>query len=277
MKRLVDALKPWLSYTGDVMAKNLEFLARNYREVIDTCYELINDVIDIESWISPKRGLPEEKHMEIYSKYLMYPMVVHVAYPNLNLLPILVLLGAVPQAFYTLRTVLEAFAIGLYADSKEDLRDKPWYVKAEHKSVRNASIFGIKDSLRKVLREVLSDEEGDGWINYILYLYQAISAWVHPIARIRLNREEELAAGILRAVMITTAERGVPPTYGLVLPMEYGEEDLDDLKHLNSIIGDTRVALAVIAYTWSADKDFTDREALRNHFERLATELRKLP
>jgi len=98
-------------------------------------------------------------------------MVVHVAYPHFNLLPILVLLGAIPQAFYTLRTMLEAFAIALYADTKEDLRNMPWYVKVEHKSVRNASIFGIEDFLRKILAEVLDNEEGTEWTNYILDLY----------------------------------------------------------------------------------------------------------
>jgi hypothetical protein len=54
----------------------------------------------------------------------MYPMIMHVAYPQANFLPIAVLLGALPQAFCTLRTILEALVIALYADSKEDLRDK---------------------------------------------------------------------------------------------------------------------------------------------------------
>jgi len=209
MERFVDDLKPWLSYSRDIITKNLEFLAKNYREIIDACYELINDVIDIESWILPKRDLPKEERMEIYSKYLTYPMVIHIAYPNINLLPILVLLGAVPQAFYTLRTVLEAFALGLYADSKEDLKNMEWWEKVEHESVRNASIFGIKDSLRKILAKTLGDEEGNKWLEYILDLYQETSAWIHPVARIRLDREEELAASILRAVMITTVKRGI--------------------------------------------------------------------
>jgi len=69
MERLIDTLKPWLKYSRDVVAKNnLEFLAKNYREVIDTCYDLVIDDIDIESWISHKGDLPKEKCMEIYFK-----------------------------------------------------------------------------------------------------------------------------------------------------------------------------------------------------------------
>ena len=51
--------------------------------------------------------------------------------------------------------------------------------------------------------------------------------------------------------------------------MEYDEKDLEDLEHLNDIIGHTRVAVTVITYVWSIDKDFVDREAFCKHFEKL--------
>lgn len=69
--------------------------------------------------------------------------------------------------------------------------------------------------------------------------------------------------------MIATAKRGIPSSYGLVIPMEYDEKDLEDLEHLNDIIGHTRVAVTVITYVWSIDKDFVDREAFCKHFEKL--------
>lgn len=136
MEDLIEALKPWLNYSRDVMMKNLELLVKKYENVIEECYKLINDVTDVEARISPREVISKEKRMEIYSKYLMYPMIFHVVYPNLNFLPILILLGAVPQAYYTLRTALEALVIALYADDKEDLRDMFWYEKIEHESER---------------------------------------------------------------------------------------------------------------------------------------------
>lgn len=269
MDEVRKALEPWINYSRDVMIKNLEFLTRNYRDVIDSCYDLLNDIIDIGMWIMPSKTLSEEKRMNMLTKYLMYPMLIHVVYPNLNFLPIAVLLGALPQAFYTIRTALEAFVVTLYADNKEELRDLPWFEKVGHKSVRNVTVSGVKCSLYKILAKVFRDKESSEWVNYILDLYQAVSAWVHPVARIRIDKREELAAGIIRAVMITTAERGIPPVYGIVIPMEYTDEDLEDLKHLNDIINFTRLATSLIAYAWSIDKDVADGEALRKHFEKL--------
>lgn len=272
MEKIVEVLKLVIDHAAEVARKNLEFLLRRCWSVIDVSYTLIDDVVIIVRSIALNKDLPEDKREEVYTKYMMYPMLLHVAYPNVIFLPTLLLLGALPHAFYTLRTVLEAFAIALYADTKEELRDLPWWEKAEHKSVRNATLFGIKDFLEKALVNVFGDRDGREWLGYILDLYQAISAWVHPVARIRLEGEE-LAAGLLRAIIIATARRGTPPSYGAVMPMEYTEKDIEDLKHLADIASHARLALAAIAYAWSVDKDFVDREALHQHLEKVVKEV----
>ena len=268
MEEVKRALEPWINYSRDVMTKNMEFLLKNYRCVIDSCYALLNDVIDIEAWIVP--GKSKNERMNMFAKYLMYPMLIHVVCPNLNLLHIMILLGAIPQAFYTLRTVLEALAIALYSDSKDELRDLAWYEKVEHKSVRNATVRGVKDHLLKILTKVFGDRDGEERLGYILDLYQAISAWVHPVARIRFDKKEEITAGILEAIKRMMAKRGVPPSYGIDIPMEYTSEELDDLKHLNEIVKHARLAVALIAYAWSIDKDVTDRGALKERLEELS-------
>lgn len=51
--------------------------------------------------------------------------------------------------------------------------------------------------------------------------------------------------------------------------MEYTNEDLEDLKHLNDIINSARLASSLIAYAWSIDKDISDRDILRKYFEKL--------
>jgi len=78
MDEVRKALEPWINYSRDVMIKNLEFLTRNYRDVIDSCYDLLNDIIDIGMWITPSKTLSEEKRMNMLTKYLMYPMLIHV-------------------------------------------------------------------------------------------------------------------------------------------------------------------------------------------------------
>jgi len=274
LEEVRDALKFWLDYSQDVMIKNMEFLLRNYRDVADSCNELINDLIDIWFWVIPSKGMDEGERKKMLERFLMYPMLLHVAFPNSYLLCPAILLGAISQAFYTLRTILEGIAIALYADSKDELKDLPWYKKVEHKSVRNATVHCVKDHLLKVLERAFSIKEGEELLNHILDLYQAISAWVHPVAKIRFDKGKEIAAGILKAVMITMAQHGAPPAYGVLVPMEYGSEDLDDLKCLNEAIEHTRLAVTVMVYAWSLDKELANREALKKYLDELSKPIR---
>ncbi len=262
-------LRPWVGYVSDIMKQNLEFLVKNYKELLDESIRLLNDVIKMRLLIWPPEHLPQEVRSELLSRYLMYPMIIHVVYPQANFLPVAVLLGALPQAFYTLRTILEALVIALYADSKDDLTDKSWGEKIEHESVRRATVFAVKDSMQKYLIKALGKDEGEKWTKSIMSLYQAISAWVHPVARIKIDGKGYLSAGILKGAIVTLLEKGELPNYSLGIPAEYGDEDLGDLKYLGEAIKDTRRILAIVAYVWADDKEFINRKAIIEFIEKL--------
>ena len=99
--------------------------------------------------------------------YLMYLMLTNIVFLNVRFVYVALLLGALPQAVYTLRTILEAVGIALYADSKFELRNLHWIKKIEHESVRNASLLKFRDSLIKVFQETVGKEQAKKLIDYV--------------------------------------------------------------------------------------------------------------
>lgn len=268
MEEIKKLLKGDIELSCNVMLRNVDFLLHNYVDVVDACYDLINDVIDMAYWLRPSRSLPREERTVIVHKYLMYPMLDLVVFPNAYFIRIALPLGALPQAFYSLRTILEAVAIALYADSKEELKDLAHVQKIEHKSVYHATVFGVKDSLKRVLVEVYGTRKAEEFIEIILSAYEYLSAYIHPVARVKLRTErgvKEHAAGLLRAIALTTTRRGIPPAYGLLIPLEYGPEDLEDLRYLRACIDYVRLSLAIIARAWIRGKPVEDEKAVKEH------------
>lgn len=105
------------------------------------------------------------------------------------------------------------------------------------------------------MRQILSTALGknaDLCLEHILELYSLISAWIHPVARVKVDRQtgETYAAGILKAI---------------IMPTEYFDEDIEDLKHLRELIEYTRQALAILLYAWSKDKDIAGRSDIEKH------------
>lgn len=256
-----------------VMSKNLQFLAERYIDVLQSSIDIVDDILNIAVWTRPDSELPGEEQKitrpsEIVSRYLMYPTFLHVVFPNALFLITQILLGAIPHAFYTLRTMLEAFAIALYADCKDELENLSVIEKVEHPSVRNATLFRIKDSLKNIFVERLGEEVAEMWVDYILDLYQGLSAWVHPVARIKFEKDE-YAAGVLKAVIEAATWRETPPVYAFMIPGGYVEEDIEDLRRLNDGIVHTRLAITLLVYVWSIDKPWVDLEAIEKRLEDL--------
>ena len=118
----------------------MEFLLKNYRDVLDSCFELLNDIIDIEGIILLTKEESQKSRQQIINRYLMYPMLLSVVYPNLQFTITGLLLGALPQVIYSLRIALEAFASALYADNDPELKYVDWHQKMEQKVVRRFRI-----------------------------------------------------------------------------------------------------------------------------------------
>lgn len=171
------------------MEKNLNFLLEKCSDVLDSCFELLNDIIDYSMLLLP-RTPSEEVKKAMLSKYMMYPMLYNVIYPNAQYTCIAILQGAIPQAYYCLRTMMEAMAIAVYADTHPKLKDLSWDRKIEGKEIRNATLFRIKDSLRRVFTKAFGDNRGNEYLELLLHTYEALSAWIHPTAKVRVGSKQ---------------------------------------------------------------------------------------
>jgi len=171
----------FLEHTSDVMNANLDFLLKNSKEPLNSCSKLLSDADNILRWLSPIK----DKLKFMLEYYLMYPMLTNIVYPNVQFVYVALLLGALPQAVYTLRTVLEAVGIALYADNKFELRNLHRNKKMEHESVRNASLLKVRDSLIKVFQETVDKEQAKKLVDYVCDVYRQLSAWIHPVANIQ--------------------------------------------------------------------------------------------
>ena len=263
----------FLKYTSDVMNANLDFLLKNSKETLTSCSKLLSDTDNILRWLSPI----ENKLKFMLDYYLIYPMLTNIVYPNVQFVYLALLLGALPQAVYTLRTVLEAVGIALYADNKFELRNLHRNKKMEHESVRNASLLKVRDSLIKVFQETVGKEQAKKLVDYVCDVYRQLSAWIHPVANIQRLTEHgkrEFAAGLLRAITLTAEKYGAPPSYGVLIPMKYGKTDIEDLKYLREMIELTRSSIALLIYAWSKDKDITDKNAIEEFLNKLSEENR---
>ncbi|RLG02531.1 MAG: hypothetical protein DRN61_06330 [Thaumarchaeota archaeon] len=262
----------FLNWANNVMKANMEFISKKCKDVLDSCIQLLTDFINIQKWISPI----ESKRDIMLNRYLMYPMTTNVAYPNLQFVIIAVLLGAIPQAIYTLRTILEGIGIALYADNKDEFKNLNVHQKLEHEKIISVRLTGVKESLIKIAQEITSQEEAEEWINYILDVYSQLSAWIHPIARAyrtRKPKREVFPAGLLRAIILTTGKYGIPPSYGLLIPMEYDEPDIEDLNYLKEMVELTKFSITLLVYIWSRDKNVLDKAAIEKFLETLCKEV----
>lgn len=53
MNDVRSALEQYLSIFKDTVNKNLEFLIHNCKNLIDSCFDLQNDVISVIFWVRP--------------------------------------------------------------------------------------------------------------------------------------------------------------------------------------------------------------------------------
>ena len=271
---VTEAAEAFIKMTADVMRSNAGFLAEKGRGVLEACLELWNDVMELVALFPGKK---EGETDELLDKSLMFPALFGVVYPNVTYACAALLQGAVPQTYFCLRTALEAVAIAVYADEHEGLRDLDWYEKVEHRSVRSATLLGVKDSLRKVLADRFGEETASSYLELLDTTYRSLSAWIHPVATIKLGTgegREEIPAGLIKAITLTLARHGMPPSYGIMLPTDYTEKDLESLDKLRNDIVATRLSILFLTLAWAADKNL-DEEKLESLGQRAINLLKR--
>jgi len=58
---MTSSLIRWIYYTKGTMEENMKFIRGKCKDIIDVSFDVVNDVLDILSRISPRRALSEEK------------------------------------------------------------------------------------------------------------------------------------------------------------------------------------------------------------------------
>ena len=65
------------------MDKNLSFLLEKYSDVLNSCFELLDDITDYPALFLPRTSSKEARRLH-YQSIITYPMMYHVLYPSIH-------------------------------------------------------------------------------------------------------------------------------------------------------------------------------------------------
>ena len=203
---------------------------KELEEVEKEIVNLINDVIDY--W---PRGLPTNKFTNLAIRSAFLFSLLHVVWPLSNGILVDLLVGNLPACFMQLRLIIETAAKALTTDYEYRFQGVSLHgVEELEKYLQRKNI-----SMSKFYREIFSRVVGKEMGRNTLCLWSKLSEnWVHfrgITRRIRKRIEEE---------------KGIPPSYVLVLPTELDEGDIKDIKELTKRVAETRKLLQVFFKIW---------------------------
>jgi len=207
-----------------VLRENEEFL-HSHRDTKETCAEiiwLVNNAIDYVG-ITVKREKSKEEMVRCAMSFYIYHILVPVSYGiYINLLS-----GNLSVCFREIRVLLESLAKFYTADLKySNLSFYEERIKTLEKEMHDKHISIT--TLMKEMKNNLALENNDFEI-----LWGKLSKeWVHP-------------AGIIKRITDHIVEKSDVPGYALVLPMNYGETEISDIKELRNIVSQLRSLLEI--------------------------------
>ncbi|MBC7108977.1 MAG: hypothetical protein H5T41_09400 [Methanomassiliicoccales archaeon] len=203
------------SFICERIKENEEFLNKNAKDVYEEVIGFINDAIDLAVLLA-KRLKAEEA--------ITHPLVffaMHVFMPMSYGIYVNLLIGNLPACFMELRLIHETMAKCYVAEKvypgQEDFATK---LEALEQVLKEEEI-----SISKLMKELGSD--------FIALWGKLSEGWVHP-------------RGILKRVTSSFVGKKVPPSWSIVIPMTYTEEDLDDIKELGKRVAEFRALLKTV-------------------------------
>jgi len=189
-----------------VMKQNEAFLRQNAEETYCEVVELINDAID-------NVVLAVKKTEEDYSKYSIIFFLHHILMPFSYAIHVDMLAGNIPACFMELRLMLESLVKCYLADLKYP--DQTFF--QERLKLLEAENLSTSKLMKELGRKL-------GLENYFVALWSKLSQdWIHT-------------KGIMDRVVAQVIEKSDVPPWGLVLPMNYSESDLDTIDELRNNI-----------------------------------------
>ena len=189
-----------------VMKQNEAFLRQNAEDTYYEVVELINEAID-------NVVLAVKKTEEDYSKYSIIFFLHHILMPFSYAIHVDMLAGNIPACFMELRLMLESLVKCYLADLKYP--DQTFF--QERLKLLEAENLSTSKLMKELGRKL-------GLENYFVALWSKLSQdWIHT-------------KGIMDRVVAQVIEKSDVPPWGLVLPMNYSESDLDTIDELRNNI-----------------------------------------
>lgn len=197
-----------------VAKENEEFLRNKAKGAFDEVIELVNDAIDYVIFAVKRKEAKED-----YINRPMFFFIHHILMPFSYGLCADLLIGNLPACFMVLRFMLESLAKCYIADLHPDKN-----LFFEVKLLSLEKVLKKKEiSTSKLLKDF---GEIIGLKGEPLKLWSKLSQdWVHT-------------RGIVKKIVDQIVGKSDLPPYGLSIPMNYTENDLDSLNELSKIISE---------------------------------------
>jgi len=206
-----------ISFLSEVIKENDAFLRENAREVYEEVTKLAaNDAINVLYLIF--------ENFENEEEAINHPIVffaMHVLLPMSYAIYTDLLLGNLPACFMELRLMLETMA-KCYFTEKIDQSQESFVIKLE---LLEDMLKEKKISITKLMKELGPD--------FVKLWGKLSEKWIHT-------------RGILTRITDRFVETGIPPSWGLILPATYTEEDLDDIQELGKRLAEFRKLLKAV-------------------------------
>jgi hypothetical protein len=216
-RREATPMQTYLEALIQTMSENQQFLRENAKELCDEVVEFINDAIDYVVLVTKA-----ERSKELYVERSMAFFLYHVLMPFSYAIYPETLLGNLPGCFMQLRLVHESLVKCYAADS--------WYPNQTFFQERLALLEKEGPRPAKLMRQLgrqlgVDKEFADFW-------NELSRKWIHT-------------KGIVDRVVDRLAEESDVPPWALVVPLNYTEDDVDDLDNLREQISRFRGLLQV--------------------------------
>jgi len=212
----------YLNLIAKIMKENYDFVREKADETYTEVIELINDAIDYLA-----AEIQKGKSKDDYVKDPMLFFIVHILMPQSYAIHTDLLMGNLPACFMELRLMLEAMVKCYFASLHPD---KNLFFELK--------IISLEDWLSKqnISTSKFLEEIGKeiGVKRELVALWGKLSRdWIHP-------------RGIVERIVNKVVEKADVPPWALAIPMNYTENDLDDINELRKRVSQFRRLLRIV-------------------------------
>jgi len=214
----------WIDRCYRVMKENEEFLRKNSEETYGEVIDLINDAINLVGFAVKRKDGKEE-----YIKRSMTFFLYNILIPLSSTISTDLLTGNLPACFMELRLMLESLVKCYLADlrypEQSFFREKFELLEKETKERSGKKIPKREHDFLKEFDEIVKLDE------------KSIKLWG------KLSKDWIHTRGVMARIVNQISEKSTPPSWALVIPMNYTIADLDAIRELGKRISQFRKLL----------------------------------